>query len=516
MSTFLDDLLSDFDPRPVIPFGKYRGQPLSKVAEVDASYLKWMLTTDNLWAADHAELIREAIFEAQDALLKNVAPVTVTPHQQERVDQLLTWVDAGRTVIRLAGGAGYGKSYSIQKFVHGLRERRYSVCAAATSYVATQNIAKDLEPLGVETRTIAKTVRLSKVFDNGVEDYVVTADSALAANNLLEQGNCLIVDEDSMVSDDIAQLLLTAAQRGGGLLVCVGDAHQLPPVKQPTPSMLCLTPDTTELQKPMRYSEESDLFQVERMARRHPFQLLDFFRRMPVSDQYTRVSSQDALIERYVDNYRNDATANHRMLMFRRADVVECNNRIRAALHGADAPVVTDGEQLMVLKTSDFPWKGPTPVQGETTRYYSGESFRVVQVERGNYEITIGGVVYHIPYYRVMFQDRPDRVRIIFAVTEATTDTTKLGGLEFQAAVNAAVTVGRETGDWIPFRRLMNDFVAVAYLYATSIHRCQGQTTDYCYITPAPLLSVRGIMGPALSYVASTRARKHLTVQINA
>ena len=54
----------------------------------------------------------------------------------------------------------------------------------------------------------------------------------------------------------------------------------------------------------------------------------------------------------------------------------------------------------------------------------------------------------------------------------------------------------------------------MAYCYATTVHRAQGQTADYVYTMPGPLYGAGGIVGDALTYVAMTRARKRLCVAI--
>ena len=132
----------------------------------------------------------------------------------------------------------------------------------------------------------------------------------------------------------------------------------------------------------------------------------------------------------------------------------------------------------------------------------------------------IGEKTFEIPHYRISLAGRPP-VNVIFGITENQMDAEKLGGPEFQAALAAARAYGtaedafgNKLGSWEPFKQLQLDFLRVAYTYATSVHRCQGQTVDFVYTMPRPLLAVPGIMGRALSYVANTRAKQQLTVLI--
>ena len=329
-----------------------------------------------------------------------------------------------------------------------------------------------------------------------------------------------------MNDDLVANLLFGAVNANGGLLVLVGDDKQLPPVKQETKSLFCADWPTgvATLSKPMRYSEDSALFGVEQIVRNNPWAVFQLLDENP-AEEVTVVRSMKEMIATYAKLYRADPAALHRMLLFRRTEVTAANKAIREALFGTDAGDVVEDEKLMVLSTSDFPYRENEEEKSDCTRWYSGESFRVVSMEQDAYTIHIDNVTFVIPHYVVKFQDRQVKVRIMFAVSEHTPDRDRLGGPEMAAALTAARAWGKHVQDqkdmglmrrdvdgWAPFKQLSGDFVKVGYQYATSVHRAQGQTCDYAYAAPKTLLSVRGIAGKALAYVAMTRARKHLTV----
>jgi exodeoxyribonuclease-5 len=499
----------------IITFGKHRGQDIS---EVPLDYVKWMTSVSGTSVvADFAKRHHVAIAALLNAeVTKMVAaapPVTVTPHQQSAVDHLYSAILNGQHVVRLDGGAGYGKSYAVKKLALQLREAGYQFRACATSYVATQVLARDLEPYGFEAATVARTLKQAKVqdADTGKEDYVLTPDSYDQMASLLAPLHALCLDEASMVKDEIASALIAAAERNGGALILVGDRYQLPPVGQETYALACDTPDPATLTEPMRYTRDSELFALEQMARFHPRNVLDYVDALSpyATPEVRRVHNASDLIDAYVRNYQEHPEASHRMLLFRRADVVGANNRIRAALHGPEAAVIEDSERVMVLRTTDTPYV-PNAGYGDTVRYYSGESFTVTDAHQDELEIL--GVT--IPHWVVRLQGRERLIRIIFAISETQTEDSKLGGPEYAEAIALAGQIGRDTKNWEPWKELTNSFVSVAYQYATSVHRAQGQTTDFAYVVPAPLLAVRGIIGPALAYVALTRARKQCVVQV--
>lgn len=499
----MNDRLFLLDPE--VPFGKYRGTPLSRLA-ADTGYLKWLLTCTGFgtaaeFARTHRAAIRAILDAETQAIMADAGPITVTEHQQEAVTKLRGQIADGADIVRLEGGAGYGKSYTVKKLLTELREEGVQSHACATSYVATQVLARDLEPYGFDVATIARTLKMTRVFDNGIESYEITADSYEAARDLLGPGKALVVDEASMVSDVIGQLLIDSVN--GGTLIFVGDRYQLPPVKQETVSICCDTADPATLTKPMRYSEDSDLFRLEQLVRHQP----DVFERLRYqltegSSEVASVPTTDALVDTYISNYKDNLDATHRLLLFRRRDVINANNEIRTKVYGVLADDVEGGERLMVLRTSDYPFVKDARL-GNTVRYYSGETFVVQDCQL---KVHLG-----IPHWEVMFQGRDKPVRVIFAVSESKMDTTSIGGKEYEAALAEAYRLGRETRNWDLYKQLQSDFVSVAYCYATSIHRAQGQTVDFAYTILGPLLAMKGLLGNALLYVALTRARKQIT-----
>ncbi len=534
---FLDQLaiLEDQYKNAYVPFGKYRDYSLFELIEEDIGYLDWMIRAYgenffdadfiNDWLEENLGLLQQARSFRGQRLVAKAPPLSLTSHQMDVVDQIQDAIDRGLPIMRLEGGAGYGKSYATKAIAREAIRCGISVRACAVSYVATEVLRAQLDDIGVQCDTLAKTLLFEKVWKEDAEVYQHSDGTPYAAREVLADGSMLIVDECSMILDRDAHLLFETVKDGrAGTLVLVGDSFQLPPVGQDTVSICCGDWDrgVATLTQPMRYDATSPLYEVEQVARAHP-ESLTLVAKMLEGNQVKVASNAEEMIQAFVDNYKADPAALHRMMLFRRVSVNAANNAIRRLLFGEDAPVVVEDERLMILATADYPYAVTEAQKLGQIRYYSGESFRVTVVVERDYLIAIDNVRYEIPYYHVQFDaDGISRsARIIFAISDSTVDESKMGGPEFIAARRAAVAYGKKVdemnhrvGNWEPLRRLNADFVKVAYQYATSVHRAQGQTCDYAYCRPGELLAIRGIMGRALCYVSATRARKQLTVQV--
>jgi len=494
-----------------VPFGKHRGTPLS---EMDPGYLRWMVRKagdSDAWDGlvsfvnSNRESIESAINGSQRAALAKVsADYTLNESQKASSAFLSEWLQGVEPAAKLEGGAGYGKSFTVMDVVRNAIEQGYRVHACATSYVATQVLSKQLAALAVEAKTIASTFRLNKVTVDSKSEYVWSPDSDEMVVEHLGRKRLLIVDEYSMVGDDIGRRLLAGAEHHGGKLLAVGDLKQLPPVGQYRDSVLAGITLSTTLTEPMRYSADSDLYTLEQMARNTPEEV--------ARHDWTGSAgihlhpSVEALLETYVADSKAAPKEDARVLFFRRADVVSANATIRAGLYGAERaeqfPVIED-ERLMVMATVDIQPVGTTSKE-DRLRFYSGTSYMVERVQAAEID--------DVPCYVVKL-DNGVMVPIMFMVTEYTADHSKLGGPEYTAKLRALADHAELTGSWVAYHEFKNLFLPVGYNYAMTVHRCQGQTVDRVYFAPAKLSA--GYMTSSLLYVASTRAKRAVHMVIN-
>lgn len=156
----------------------------------------------------------------------------------------------------LTGWAGTGKTFTLGKLgkiadgipnangmprdtdspwdgeAKGRWDAKPAVLFLAPTHKAARQIEKSMRAAGVglDVRTIHSALAIRPVRNDGEEVFVQDTSADLLVG---EDTRLIIIDELSMVSQELLGLLRNAARRGGAAIVGVGDPAQLAPVGQP-------------------------------------------------------------------------------------------------------------------------------------------------------------------------------------------------------------------------------------------------------------------------------------------
>ena len=138
----------------------------------------------------------------------------------------------GHNII-ITGQAGTGKSFLLIQIANQLAEKGKIVQKAASTGLAASIIAEDT---GACTLHNFCGLKIGNLSDEELRNVASQNDVSMR----LRQTDCLLIDEISMVSDEIirqANIVLCEARQcsrpfGGMQVVLFGDFYQLPPVKK--------------------------------------------------------------------------------------------------------------------------------------------------------------------------------------------------------------------------------------------------------------------------------------------
>ena len=162
----------------------------------------------------------------------------LTDDQANAVTALKDFTRNSKLQFVLSGPAGSGKSFTLTNFIKNWCSDR-TVCMTGTTNKACrviQNFAST-HKLKVEVSTIHSLLGL--VVKQREDKTLLVQDG----KNTIMDYNLVVIDESSMINEELFNYIITASKNHRIKVIFVGDKHQLPPVHED--SSLVFSPKTT-------------------------------------------------------------------------------------------------------------------------------------------------------------------------------------------------------------------------------------------------------------------------------
>ena len=175
------------------------------------------------------------------------AVINPTPMQLKALEKLAVWLKSTDSYFVLKGYAGVGKTFVVSEFSKTL-DKKSSLFTAPTNKAT--KVLKRLLP-GHSCRTIYSALSL-KMAER--EDELVLVSSEDKFN--LSGYRVIVVDESSMLNNELMIHVRNAAARYGIKFLFVGDPAQLPPVGEEMSPVFALYCDKTTLTEVVRHDNQ--------------------------------------------------------------------------------------------------------------------------------------------------------------------------------------------------------------------------------------------------------------------
>lgn len=182
--------------------------------------------------ADHLDLLDISPKPNSSTKLPAGEEIILTTNQQEALDLQLSWLTlkTGRPFV-FSGFAGTGKSTTLGKLVEAIKEKFpfYEIGMTAPTHKAVKVLRKSAFP-GVDYRTLHSMLALKEQIDHMTGEVTYAPDKFQKEPPPITTLDVLIVDEVSMLTDELFNYLVPYIKKG----LCViftGDRAQIPPVK---------------------------------------------------------------------------------------------------------------------------------------------------------------------------------------------------------------------------------------------------------------------------------------------
>lgn len=476
------------------------------------------------------------VFTFSDGI-KVKTPFPLNSQQTEALQQMADWVKGKESFFTLKGYAGTGKTSTV-RILEEYIKKSIGGNIIFSSPTHRANAVLKLNLKGSTVFTLHKTFGLSPMMD--LETFS-SRDAEFKAQNepKIGYGDILIIDESSMINDNLFKFISEAAANMGVKVLFMGDPAQIKPVGQTHLSKAFGVNNTYELTKVERTGDNPLLAEITNVRNSPNSGDVMSYRSSENTkgEGVTFSNSQKDFYDKIAEVFTSEEASKNpllaRVVSGTNSNVADVNQRIRKAIYGKDsANEYNKGDLIMGYANYK-------------TDYRTGES---LLINSGDYIVTNVSEVkktkhvgFDVEYYELYLKNalNPDADIIHINILSKNTppEVFEAIGQEFeslrQQAINAPTKQKKAEG-WADLNYFKDQFAlpkdasfgtdrygnpavkiskTLDYGYAHTIHKSQGGTYKYVFIDSRDLNKFKDLeLLKQLEYVALSRAQTHAYV----
>lgn len=390
--------------------------------------------------------------------------------QRDAWAKLKKWVHTDQPYFVLRGFAGTGKTFLLKMLISDPATEGKNYIFTAPTNKAKKVMAASL---GVQASTTYSALGLKMV---ETDDGVLTMDFDASTKPYIPKGSILVVDEGSMVNDELKAFVEEAREHNGCKVLYVGDPAQLPPVGQTSSKVWKVTEDRAcraMLREVMRF--DNQLLALSIKLRQG---LKDKHYRSPVKSDNDEnggvylLKSQHKFEQAIVRGVNRPEDFNGRkVIAWRNKAVDRYNDLVRDHLGFRDRFCVSD--QLMIA--------APVDVDGRILASVDDEVV-IRRVARRSVKHIDSGL--SVPVWQLTVDGD---VNLILNIP---VDDSDLQSLLSELADQAKKEQGvKRKAAWAKFWSFKRLFHKVRYGWAMTAHRGQGSTYENVFVDQMDILA---------------------------
>lgn len=442
----------------------------------------------------------------------------VKDEQEEALDKLKQFVNNDDIAISLVGSAGSGKTTLTGKFINWLDSKNIDYTVAAPTHKAKlviQSISKH------EAKTLHQLLALSpniEILELDYRDLLFEIKKSDKPVGIPYKG-IVIVDEASMIHDDLFDLLIDKIKERHSKVIFVGDEKQLKPVKAEDLSKVFTLPNKITLTKIYRQKENSPVLDILSKLRDHP--LYSFSNSIGKEDSLFVYNNSKEFFKDITpilkETVESGDILNSKILAYTNARVNSYNEVVRKIIFGDDSLNEFNEKEILTGK-DNFDFDG---FKFWNSMDYIIKNKPVLSIENIPYcPFQVKG--YHLMLYDSVYkEDFP-----LFMLSRDNSNTTLnfISILIEQTRLDAINSFGKKRREaWQKYYRIINSFATsfdlfynnrvikkrtFNYGYASTVHCSQGSSYNSIIIDMGNIFKVKTELElRQLQYVALSRTR---------
>lgn len=400
----------------------------------------------------------------------------------------------------LTGYAGTGKTFLVGKIINKFLydNKTASVAVTATTHKAVKvlkvlnNLNQDNE--SIQFYTLHSLLGLKReINSDGSESYVSDFLGSKA-----EDYSLIIVDESSMLDNDLYKKLVKTAKGHSIPLLFIGDEKQIPPVNGGDFVLFTKKIENKHtLTDIIRQENGNPIIELSKNIREgNKLEFIDEINENG-SINYIKLGGEDSFINEYFTSEEFKKNPNYiKILAWTNSAVDYYNNKARQAIYGENCDRICIGEKMVLNRPI---------VLGKKVLMNNNDEFEVL-----SYEINTETVGFPFKYYslEVISEGETHRIKLLHEDSFLSFNNV-LQSLK-KEAMNTKDSYSRRL-KWVNYYKLAEKYVDAKYNYALTVHKSQGSTFENSIVIYCDILRIKDIEERnKLLYTSVTRAKNNL------
>jgi exodeoxyribonuclease-5 len=404
----------------------------------------------------------------------------------------------------LTGYSGTGKSFLVSKIIEQMlwKNKKLKIAITAPTNKAVR-VLKELSQISEDSEnvdfiTLHSLLGLKRVItQDGKEIF-----SPTYGESGVESYNIVLVDEVSMLDNELYTILKTETKMNAIVVLFIGDRGQIPPVNGGESVLFSHKLNNNyNLTKIIRQANDNPIIELAQLIRTNQ----TFNRELNINENnqgvvFMKINTEEKLLKTYFTSKNFNKDANFvKVLAWTNNAVNYYNDKIREMIYGEDIGRLCVGEKMVCNK----------PIVNTTKKVLmnNNDEFEVLSFikKKENRAFTF----YYYEVKAKCDKKEPIIIKILAEESEISYDK-ELKSLE-KTAVEAHPMLKRNA--WTKFYALKERYADVKYNYALTVHKSQGSTFDNAIVIECDIKRLKNkLEKDKLLYTAVTRAKDKLFV----
>ncbi|MHA1868971.1 MAG: ATP-dependent DNA helicase, partial [Candidatus Heimdallarchaeaceae archaeon] len=489
---------------------------------------------------------------------KNGKPFYMNRGQRNATDKLESFINndsiiGDDAVFMINGRGGTGKSTIIKKALDNADLSFKSV----KYYAPTWKASKVLSVMsGKKVSTVASGLKLKPTYDKNGKPDGFAPDTNPMAKPSMKNTDIMIIDEGSMISQDIYDKIMVI-KKNGAKVIFMGDNVQYPPVESRTvegikqDSPVFNVKHNVKLTERMRQKEDSPILPITDIfanaVENNTEEELVLNRKNQYNKEtdtgvlYKNANDLDSIIDEFLVDYKENPEST-RMITYNNEKIknenisdssYSLNKTIREKLFGeekANKNRFFENEIIYGLsKSSPILGGMKTNEDGDPINMENGSEYKIEKLNKNeNYQLTYKyafgkkiGYLDNVDGFEATLTDTADKSEAGIYFLPSNKGLAQIQNEMDRLIALAKSSTGREASQaWQQFYGLKEGYGDVTYAYAINGHKSQGSTYKTVYMMEDNILHGKSSAWTAKernqgAYVASSRAAEKLVMVSN-